>query len=311
MGLHLLFYDIETKKDPHGIRIRLVRELRRAGAIKVQRSAWVAETITPSLVRLIDEFRRAGGAFKIAEWLPRTLSEVSRDAKSMVISLAVFGCEPFHKGHHEKIRSVLERKYGCKVKLVPVGESAIKEYSTITQKRARLQDAQKPISRTLDEAALDDTDALIIINYGRSGKSGIMYIAQVLARTSVLRNLTSLPLLQVERLGEADGAILVWNETGTALADFLKDELTMPIVRPSISLKRTTNIGERELRQIQFAMPGDAIVVNGVKIGTCLAEQVYLVAERGRIVEIIGGKALKSIKKVRIDSLDSAIIKTV
>ncbi|MCQ5376817.1 MAG: DUF2117 domain-containing protein, partial [Candidatus Methanomethylicia archaeon] len=170
---------------------------------------------------------------------------------------------------------------------------------------------QKPISRILDEAALDDTDALIIINYGRSGKSGIMYIAQALARTSVLRNLTSLPLLHVERLGEADGAILVWNETGSALADFLKEELMMPIVRPSISLKKTTNIGERELRQIQYAIPGDAIVVNGVKIGTCLAEQVYLVAEKGRIVEIIGGKALKSIKKVRIDSLDGAIIKTV
>uniref|UniRef100_A0A7C3J2Y3 DUF2117 domain-containing protein n=1 Tax=Candidatus Methanomethylicus mesodigestus TaxID=1867258 RepID=A0A7C3J2Y3_9CREN len=311
MDLHLLFYDIETKKDPHGIRIRLVRELRRAGAIKVQRSAWVAEKITPSLVRLIDEFRRAGGAFKIAEWLPRTLSEVSGEAKSMVISLAVFGSEPFHKGHHDKIGSSLEQKFGCKVKLVPVGESAIKEYSTMAQKRTRLQDAQKPISRILDEAALDDTDALIIINYGRTGKSGIMYIAQALARTSVLRNLTSLPLLHVERLGEADGAILVWNETGSVLADFLKEELMMPIVRPSISLKKTTNIGERELRQIQYAMPGDAIVVNGVKIGTCLAEQVYLVAEKGRIVEIIGGKALKSVKKVRIDSLDSAIIKTV
>lgn len=249
---------------------------------------------------------------KISEWLPRTISEATgKEPKLQIITLAVIGREPFAQGLHEKIKTILERKLGCRVKLVPVGESAVKECGAICRSRVRNEDSEKPISKKLDEIALEDTDALVILNCGRSGKSGMMYMAQALARTSLLRNLTSLPMLQVERPGEPDSALIVWNESVGAIGEALSVELKAPVIKPSISMKKTTNVGYRELRQIHFARVGDSIIVDGLRVGICLSEQVFLVAEKGRIVDIIGGKILKASKRVKVDALDKALVKTV
>jgi hypothetical protein len=263
-------------------------------------------------MRTIDELRGAGGALKISEWLPRTIHEgTGKEPESKIIILAVIGREPFHQGLHEKIKYILERELGCRVKLMPVGESAVKECGALFRRRVRSVDAEKPISKKLDEIALEDTDALVILNCGRSGKSGMMYMAQALARTSLLRNLTSLPMLQVERPGEPDSALIVWNESVGAIGEALSVELKAPVIKPSISMKKTTNVGYRELRQIHFARVGDSIIVDGLRVGICLSEQVFLVAEKGRIVDIIGGKILKASKRVKVDALDKALVKTV
>jgi CRISPR/Cas system-associated endoribonuclease Cas2 len=312
MPLFLLLYDIAVENDPHGIRVRLVRELRKSGALQVQRSVWVIESVTPSLLRVINELRAAGGVLKMSEWLPRTIKEATgKEPESKKVALAVIGREPFSLGLHDKVKSLLERGLGCSVKLVPVGESAVKEYGAITRSRVRGVDLVKAISKKLDEIALEDADAIVILNCGRSSKSGMMYIAQALARTTLLRNLTSLPMLQVERPWEPDSAIIVWNESAISIGRLMKGALKAPLIKPSLSLKKTTNIGYRELRQIHYARVGDSIIVEGLKVGVCLSEQVFIVAERGKIVDIIGGRMLKAAKKVKLDTLDKAVVKTV
>lgn len=286
--------------------------MRKSGAMQVQRSAWVVERMTPSLLRVIGEMRRAGGELKVSEWLPRTLQEATgKPPEPRIVHLAVIGREAFSHGLHEKVASLLAKGIGCSVRLVPVGESAVKEYSTISRSRVLGSDAEKQISRRLDEIALADTDAIVLMNFGRSSKSGMMYIAQAMARSALLRNLTSLPVLQVERPGEPDAAIILWNDSAGALAGLLSRELKAPVIKPSISLKKTTNVGYRELRQIHYARVGDSIIVDGSRVGVCLSEQVFLVAERGRLVDIIGGKMLRASKKIKFESLDRAVVKTV
>jgi hypothetical protein len=119
-------------------------------------------------------------------------------------------------------------------------------------------------------------------------------------------------LIHIERLGRPDGAIILWNEVGGELLDAIKKAVQLEIIRPSVEIKRVTKEGEREIRQVLYAEPGDKIIVNGKVAGLCLTNQVYLIAENGRLVDIIGGKIFKgAAKKISFDSLATAIVKTV
>lgn len=309
--MFLVIYDIGAERDPHGIRIRLVRALRRSGALQIQRSVWIMESMTPDLLRIIDEFRRAGGKVKISEWLPRSLGEVAPTNDHMRKAfLAVIGAEPLGEGWHVEISGLLGR-IGYTVEVKPVSESAMVEYSKLIGKRLDCSAAEKSTSRLLDEAVLDDLDALVILNSGRTSQSGIVYVAQTLSNTKVLKGMTSLPVVQIESPGKPDSAVVVWNETGRALAEELSDELSMPVIYPSVEIRKITVNGSREIRQIQYAEVGDLIIVNGKEVGECLSDKVYVIAEGGRIVDIMGGRLFGKGKNVKLDSLRNSIIKTI
>ncbi len=309
--MFLIIYDIEAKRDPHGIRIRLVRALRRSGALQIQRSVWIMESMTHDLLRIVDEFRRAGGKIKVSEWLPRCLGELAPDNDSMrKASLAVIGAEPLAEEWHQEIGRHLE-KLGYSIEVKPVSESAIAEYSKRIGKRIDCSEAEKSTSRLLDEVVLDDLDALVILNSGRTSQSGILYVAQTLSNTKVLRGMTSLPVIQIESPGKPDSAVVVWNETGRGLAEDLANELSIPVITPSVEIRKVTVNGSREIRQIQYAEVGDLIIVNGKEVGECLSDKVYVIAEGGRIVDIMGGRLFGKGKKLKIDSLGNSIIKTI
>lgn len=310
--MYLLIYDIEAKRDPHGIRVRLVRALRRSGAFQIQRSVWLVESITQDLQRLVDEFRRAGGKVKASEWLPRPLSEIlSRPIGMKKIVLAVNGSEPISAGWHAKLGEILERE-GYTIEVRPISESAMEEYSALVGIRADIASRSKSISRIIDEIALDDMDGIVILNSGRTSQSGMMFMAQTIANTRVLKNMTSLPVVQVESLGKPDCGVIVWNEEGRQLGETLSKSLSIPVIVPSVEVKRASMNGQKEIRQIQYANIGDTIIVNGVEVGECLTDKVYLIAEGGALVDIMGGKIFRrKAKKLRLGSLAGAIVKTV
>lgn len=311
--MFLMLYDIEGKKDPHGIRIRLVRSLRKGGAFQLQRSAWLFDGFDEDLLRITNEFRRAGGSVKIMEWLPRTIGEVTkRDAgHARAIAVALLGAEPIVGGWHERVRTILEG-LGHGVLLKPVGESAMVEYVRREGgKRGLFLGERKSNSRILDEISIMDIDGMMLLNVGRSTHSGMLFGAETIANTKILRNMTSFPLVQLERPGKPDGVLIVWNESGKALGRRVAEELEMALITPSLEVKRVTKEGGREIRQIHFARTGDDIIVNGLKIGVCLTDQVYLVAENGRLVDIMGGKILKrEAKKLVFKSLSQLVVKT-
>ncbi len=309
--MFLVIYDIGAERDPHGIRIRLVRALRRAGALQIQRSVWIMESMTPDLLRIVDEFRRAGGKIKLSEWLPRSLGELAPNGDHMRKAfIAVIGAEPLAEEWHLEISRHLGG-IGYTTEVKPVSESAMVEYSKLIGKRFDCSASEKSTSRLLDEVVLDDLDALVILNSGRTSQSGILYVAQTLSNTKVLRGMTSLPVIQIESPGKPDSAVVVWNETGRSLAEELADELSITVITPSVEIRKVTVNGSREIRQIQYAEVGDLIIVNGKEVGECLSDKVYLIVEGGRIVDIMGGQLFSKGKKLKIDSLSNSIIKTV
>jgi hypothetical protein len=313
--LFLLLYDIAVENDPHGIRVRLVRSLRRNGAFQLQRSAWLLERLPEDVLEIADEYRAAGGSIKVSEWLPRTLSEISSKGTGhlRVIAIAPLGGEPVTEGWHRKAKKLLEGM-GYRTILKPVGESA---WTELRRKEGRPSThherewSGKTMSRSLDEIALMDIDGLLLLNSGRSAQSGMVFVAQTIANTVILRGMTSLPLIQVERAGKDDGVILVWNESGGPLAKRIADDFGLSVIKPSLEAKIVTIEGGRELRQIHYARLGDEIIVNGHKVGVCLSEQVYLVAEGGKLVDIMGGKMTREGRRLRFGLISEVTVKTI
>ncbi len=310
--MHLLLYDIEAKKDPHGIRIRLVRALRKSGAYQLHRSAWVINELSDALIGVIKEYRNAGGSVKITEWLPRMIGEVSPAKVSLLkVTIAVNGGDPVMEGAHVALSKALEGM-GFTVDVRPIGMSASIALSKEFGTRASLVQSCNSISRMLDEAVLCDLDALIMLNSGRSVQSGIVFGAQTISNTRILKNMVSLPLMQVERLGKPDAAVIVWSDAARGLARRIANDLKISMITPNLETKAITVQGRKEIRQVHYANIGDAIIMDGRRIGACLTDQVYIVVEDGRLVDIIGGKmSRREAKKVRVASLSSAIVKTV
>ncbi|MGQ9759014.1 MAG: DUF2117 domain-containing protein [Candidatus Methanomethylicaceae archaeon] len=303
--MFLILYDIEGKRDPHGIRIRLVRALRGAGAFQLQKSSWIVENFNDRLLKVIEEFRGAGGSVKVVEWLPRTFHEVAGKINSRKVVLAPLSVEPLMDGWHEKIRSALENS-GFKCITVPVGRS-VTEFLL----KERIRAAEKSHSRILDEISLMDIDGIVFLNTGRSTQSGIVFLAQILSNTRLLKTLSSLPLIQVERAGRPDGAIILWNDLSNGILEVIRRIAGLNVIRPSLEMKKISKIGNREIRQIQHAEPGDIIVLDGKRVGVCLTSQVYLVAENGKLVDIIGGKIFRrAASKISFESLSTTIVKT-
>jgi len=98
---------------------------------------------------------------------------------------------------HAALSKALE-EMGFTVDVRPIGESASIALSKECGIRASLVQSSKSISRMLDEAVLCDLDALMILNSGRSVQSGIVFGAQTISNTRILKNMVSLPLMQVE-----------------------------------------------------------------------------------------------------------------
>ncbi|MGC8935769.1 MAG: DUF2117 domain-containing protein [Candidatus Methanomethylicaceae archaeon] len=306
--MFLLLYDIEGKRDPRGIRIRLIRALRSVNAFQLQRSSWIVESFDDRLIKIIEELRCAGGSVKIMEWLPRNLADTLGGRLSKKIVIAPLSSEPVLEGWLERIRYALEFA-GFKVSIIPVGESAMK--ALYREVKNRVIKPEKPLSRILDEISIMDIDGLVLLNSGRSMQSGIMYVAQIISNTKLLKNMPSLPLIQIERYGRPDGTIIVWNESFEVLLEAIKKATSLGVLRPSLEIRKVSKEGNREIRQIQYAEYGDRIILNGKQVGICLSNSVYLIAENGRLVDIMGGKIFKrAARRVVFDSLANAIVKT-
>ncbi len=311
-----MLYDIAVEDDPHGIRVRLVRSLRRSGALQLQRSAWLVERFTEEVLKIADEYRAAGGSIKVSEWLPRTLGEVAPKGADhlRIVAIVPLGAEPISEGWDRRARRLLEGM-GHRTATMPIGESAWAEYCRGERSAGRRKDGGykgRGVSRALDEIALKDIDGIVLINSGRSAQSGMLYGAQTIANTVITKGMTSLPLVQVERAGRSDGMVLIWNESGAQLGNRIAEGLGMAVIKPSLEAKMVTMEGGREVRQIHYARLGDEIIVNGHAIGVCLSDQVYLIAEGGTLVDIMGGKMRKrEAKKIRFGSVSDITVKTI
>ncbi len=129
-------------------------------------------------------------------------------------------------------------------------------------------------------------DVLVLTNHGRNRESGLAFAEQVFSRAEDVDS-----LVQVERPGEPDGGVVLWNPTDAErkVAEHLRKDLGLEITE--VRRVRTEETGRGGSRRIACVEPGDRILVNGITVGVAESRNVELIFDdRGYLVEIRGGR---------------------
>ncbi len=140
-------------------------------------------------------------------------------------------------------------------------------------------------SECLSELSEWGADVLVLANHGKSRESGLAFAEQVLSRVEGVDS-----LVQVERPGEPDGGIVLWNPTDAEweVAEHLQEDLGLEVIETRTV--RTEGSGAERVRRIACVEPGDRILVNGITVGVAESRNVELVFDdKGHLEEIRGG----------------------
>ena len=158
----------------------------------------------------------------------------------------------------------------------------------------------------------DNVDVIFLLNYGKSDVTGQVFGYKVYNHYVAKISENNIPVVQIERPGEADGSIIAWNNDLDIVGE-LSEKLELDIVTPEQVYEshiRQDDAGYNQ-RIVHGVSPGENIMVNSVVIGRTNSDKLTLIAKDNHIVDIIGGE-LKShgLEKLGEVDLDSAIIKT-
>ncbi|WP_017980924.1 DUF2117 domain-containing protein [Methanocaldococcus villosus] len=223
----------------------------------------------------------------------------------MKIGVVVHGPEIVDSGYALKIINLLKNFGEVKAKLggtmgrVAVIDNDLTDIIDISEKLLP-SEALKKLAK--------DCDILILMNYGKSKITGHTFGKIVIERANVEK-----PIIQIERPGEKDGTIIIWRNSDYAekIAKYLAEKLKL-MIEKCISNGLSCWIDKgRVYRKVHGVDVGEAIMVNGIVIGKAKSRDVILVAEGGRIVDIIGGELkLEGLERLKEIDLEKAIIKT-
>ena len=170
----------------------------------------------------------------------------------------------------------------------------------------------------------EGVDIIFLLNYGKSSVTGHVFGYKVYNHflDKIHENNTS--IIQIERPGEEDGSVIVWNEDEDSLnllnksineiAIEIAKIYNLNIVNPEEIYKthfKNEDNSNKSKRIIHGVSPNENILVNGVVIGKSNSDNIALIANNGIITDIEGGSLKKhGVEKLGKINLDSAIIKT-
>ncbi len=155
-------------------------------------------------------------------------------------------------------------------------------------------------------------DVIFLLNYGKSDVTGQVFGYKVYNHYVEKIDENNIPVIQIERPGEDDGSIIMWNNN-LELGYELSEKLDLDIVDPEEVYENHIKNDDAGLNQriVHGVGPGENIMVNGVVIGKTNSNQLTLIARDGYIVDIVGGELKQhGLEKLGEVDLDSAIIKT-
>lgn len=158
----------------------------------------------------------------------------------------------------------------------------------------------------------DDMDVIFLLNYGKSDVTGQVFGYKVYNHYVEKVDDNNIPVIQIERPGEADGSIILWNND-LDLGHELSEKLGLDIVMPDEVYERHIKNDDVSLnrRIVHGVSPGENIMVNSVVIGKTDSDRLTLIARDNHIVDIIGGELKQhGLEKLGEVDLDNAIIKT-
>ena len=158
----------------------------------------------------------------------------------------------------------------------------------------------------------DNVDLIFLLNYGKSDVTGQVFGYKVYNHYVDKISENNIPVIQIERPGEADGSVIPWNND-LDLVQELSQRLNLNVVRPEEVYENHIKSDDAGVNQriVHGVSPGENIMVNSVVIGKTNSDKLTLIARDNHIVDIIGGE-LKAhgLEKLGEVDLDSAIIKT-
>lgn len=158
----------------------------------------------------------------------------------------------------------------------------------------------------------DEVDAIFLLNYGKSDVTGQVFGYKVYNHYVDKISENDIPIIQIERPGEADGSIIPWN-IRPDIVDDLSDKLNLDIVTPEEVYENHIRQDDAGLNQriVHGVSPGENIMVNSVVIGKTNSDKLTLIAKDNHIVDIIGGELkIHGLEKLGEVDLETAIIKT-
>lgn len=160
----------------------------------------------------------------------------------------------------------------------------------------------------------ENKDIIFLLNYGKSHVTGQVFGYKVVNHYFDKIENNHIPLIQIERPGEEDGSVIVWDGEADNIADEIASKFNLNKVNPEeiyeAHFKDDSNDNMTH-RIVHGVSPNENIMVNSVVIGKSTSDKVVLIAEDGYIVDIVGG-VLKphGVEKLSKIDLKSAIIKT-
>jgi hypothetical protein len=226
--------------------------------------------------------------------------------ESMKIGVVIHGPEIIDSGYALKIINLLKRFGEVKAKLggtmgrVAVIDNNLQDVIDISEKLMPSQSLKK----------LADSDILILMNYGKSKITGHTFGKIVVERANLNK-----PIIQIERPGEKDGTIIIWNDDNSDIvkdiASYLSKELNLKIERCISKGLEVWEENGRVFRKVHGVDVGEAILINGIVVGRAKSRDIILVAENGKLIDIIGGELKEEgAKKLKNLNLKNAVIKT-
>lgn len=230
----------------------------------------------------------------------------------MKIGVVVHGPHIVDSGYAAQLIELL-RKYGhVKARLGgTMGRTAV--YDAHLEDIIDISEKRLP-SESVDLCAEEGHDLVVLMNYGKSRITGHGFGYKVFQRSE-----KKPPMVQIERPGEPDGSVVPWRREVLPFAEKLAEELGLELVEPP-EICREIFHGEpcneqepdsREYRRLVGVSENENIFVNGIVVGTSTSDDVTLVAEKGIITDIIGGRIKKhGVEKLGRVNLRDAVVKT-
>ena len=218
------------------------------------------------------------------------------------IGIVIHGPEVIDSGGARHVLDVLQKHYTITAMLCgTMGRAAA--IDAFLENRVDISTNMRP-SATIE--SLSWTDAVILLNCGKTIDSGIAFGRIVVSRTK-----PEVPIIQIEcRL--RNGAVVPWNgatEWAEAIAGIMNLPIRMPPPAQNVRLLRTHD-GLMH-RRIHNVMPGETIRINGIVVGTAVSGDVEIVVDDCRIVNITGTRIKEhGIEKLERIDLKSALVRT-
>ncbi|ABR55047.1 conserved hypothetical protein [Methanococcus vannielii SB] len=232
----------------------------------------------------------------------------------MNVGIVVHGPEIIDSGFAERIFEILRQNTNINLQIKLGG--TIGRVAVIDKNLENTIDISEKLFPSDSLKKLENNDVLIILNYGKSKITGHTFGKIVIERSAVKK-----PIIQVERPGEEDGTILIWNsEYLEKSKDFNEISEVILILKESLKLNVENCIsegisfftdGNMSFRRIHGVDANESIMLNGIIIGKALNNELVIVSKNGKIVDIIGGIIkVHGIEKLGHIDLKKAVIKT-